>query len=136
MSTCLPSHGSRHSCPRWVNAGNKNTPSMHHPRRWNATTSMVGLKNSHIHKHLTQNCEPQRYSWGTQKKKNTSQCCCFCCVKSHKGNFVPKITFNKHSYCDSRVLKIYSIQLFLPCTKTKDTRSCHPYRQQLVYVCT
>ena len=35
----------------------------------NVTTGMVGLKNSHIHKNLTHNGEPQRYSWGTQKKK-------------------------------------------------------------------
>ena len=30
---------------------------------------MVGLKNGHIHKNLTQNGERQRYSWGGQKKK-------------------------------------------------------------------
>ena len=39
--------------PRRVNAGNKNTPSMHHPRRRNVTTLMVGLKNSHTRKNLT-----------------------------------------------------------------------------------
>ena len=47
MYTCLPSHRlkrSGHSCPRWVNAGNKNTPSMHNPQRWNVNTSMAGLK--------------------------------------------------------------------------------------------
>ena len=27
------------------------------------------IKNGHICKNLTQNGEPQRYSWGTQKKK-------------------------------------------------------------------
>ena len=32
------------SCTRWVNAGNKNTPSMHHPQRQNVTTSIAGLK--------------------------------------------------------------------------------------------
>ena len=42
------------SCPRRVNAGNKNTPSTHHPRRRNVTTLMVGLKNGHIRKNLTQ----------------------------------------------------------------------------------
>ena len=47
----------------------KNTPSTHHPRRRNVTTLMVGLKNGHIRKNLTQSGEPQRYSWGTQKKK-------------------------------------------------------------------
>ena len=30
---------------------------------------MVGLKNGHIRKNLTQNGEPQRYSWGTQKER-------------------------------------------------------------------
>ena len=42
---------------------------MHHPRRRNVTTSMVGLKNGHIRKRLTPNGELQRYSWGKQKKK-------------------------------------------------------------------
>ena len=32
--------------------------------------------------------------------------------------------FNKHTYRDSRALKIYGIQLFLPRTKIKDARSC------------
>ena len=40
---------------RRVNAGNKNTPSTHHPRRRNVTTLMVGLKNGHIRKNLTEN---------------------------------------------------------------------------------
>ena len=31
-------------CPRLVNAHSKNTPSMHHPWRWNVVTSMVGLQ--------------------------------------------------------------------------------------------
>ena len=43
--------------------------SMHHPWRWNVTSSMVRLKNGDIRKNLTQNGEPQRCSWGTQKKK-------------------------------------------------------------------
>ena len=33
-----------------MNAGNKNTPSTHHPRRRNVATLMVGLKNGHIRK--------------------------------------------------------------------------------------
>ena len=51
MHTCISSHGlkrSWRSCPRRVNAGNKNTPRTHHPRRRNVTTLMVGLKNGHI----------------------------------------------------------------------------------------
>ena len=50
------------------NKNNNKKHSMHHPRRRNVTTSMVGFKNGHIRKNLTQNGEPQRYSWGTQKK--------------------------------------------------------------------
>ena len=53
-----------------------------------------------------------------------------------EGNFCLKITFNNHTCRDSRVLKIYGIQLFLPHTKIKDARSYHPYRQQAVYACT
>ena len=51
VDTCIPLlrlQRSWHSCPRQVNAGNKNTPSMHLPRKWNVTTSMVGLRNGHI----------------------------------------------------------------------------------------
>ena len=58
IHVCIPSHGlqrSWHSCPRWVNASNKKTPSMHHPWRQNVTTSMVGLKNGHKCKNLAQN---------------------------------------------------------------------------------
>ena len=45
---------------------------MHNPQRWNVTSSVVGLrkKNGHICKNLIKNGEPQRYVWGTQKKKD------------------------------------------------------------------
>ena len=72
MHTCISSHGlkrSWRSCPRRVNAGNKNTPSTHHPRRRNVTTLMVGLKKATYAKISPKSGEPQRYSWGTQKKK-------------------------------------------------------------------
>ena len=80
MHTCIPSHKFKRSwcsCSGWVNAGSKNTPSMHHPRRWNVTTPMVGIESSHRCKSLTQNGEPQISSWGTQKKKTCKfmQCC-------------------------------------------------------------
>ena len=45
---------------------------MRHPRRWNLTTSVVGLKKGHIRKKFTQNGGPERCSWGTQKKKASS----------------------------------------------------------------
>ena len=75
MHTCISSHWlkrSWRSCPRRVNAGNKNTPSTHHPRRRNVTTLMVGLKTVTYAKISPKNGEPQRYSWGMQKKKKKS----------------------------------------------------------------
>ena len=53
-----------------MNAGNKNAPSMYHPRRRHVTTSMDGLKNGHISKNLTKNGEPQRYIWGNTEEQN------------------------------------------------------------------
>ena len=56
--------------PRRANADNKNTPSTHHPRRRNVTTLMVGLKKTVTYAKISpKSGEPQRYSWGTQKKK-------------------------------------------------------------------
>ena len=51
--------GSWRSCPRRVNASNKNTPSTHHPRRQNVPNSMVGLENGHILKNLTKKVNPR-----------------------------------------------------------------------------
>ena len=50
-----------------MNAGDKNTPSKHHPRRRNIN-GWIKKKQPHT-QNLTQTGEPQRYSWGTQKKK-------------------------------------------------------------------
>ena len=78
MHTCISSHGlkrSWRSCPRRVNASNKNTPSMHHPRRRNVTTLMVGLKKTKpvtYAKISPKSGEPQRYMVGLKKKKNWS----------------------------------------------------------------
>ena len=71
-----------------MNARNKNTPSIHHPQRWNVTTSMVGLKNGHIRKNLTQNGEPQRPSWGTHLLRcmlDGDACC------PHEGGCPPQL---------------------------------------------
>ena len=81
MHTCISSHGlkrSWRSCPRRVNAGKKNTPSTHHPRRRNVTTLMVGLKKKKKKKVTyakisPKSGEPQRYSWGTQKKNKKTK---------------------------------------------------------------
>ena len=53
-----------HTCiPRRVNAGNINTPSLHHPRRRNVTTSMVGLKKrSHTQISHPKLCSPETLS--------------------------------------------------------------------------
>ena len=59
MHTCIPSlrlKRSWHSCPRVVNPSNKSTPSMHHPRRRNVTTSLVWFfffLNGHICKTIS-----------------------------------------------------------------------------------
>ena len=76
MHTCISLHGlkrSWRSCPRRVNAGNKNTPSMHHPWRQNVTTLMVGLKNGHIRKNLTQRCWTPEIQLGNAKKNKKKQ---------------------------------------------------------------
>ena len=69
----LCAHAFRHTDPKdpimCVNASNKNTPSMHHSWRQNVTISMVGLRNGYICKNLTQNCEPQKYSWECRRKR-------------------------------------------------------------------
>ena len=78
LCTRISSHGlkrSWRSCPRRVNAGNKNTPSTHHSRRRNVTTLMVRLKKKTVTyaKISPKSGEPQRYSWGTEKKKKNVQ---------------------------------------------------------------
>ena len=100
MYTCIPLHRlkrSWHSCPRWVNAGNKNTPRMHLPQRQNVTTSMVGLRIGHLRKNLTQNGEPQRQSisWGTRRRRKWPQTMSHdvswlgkCCMKFHAARSV------------------------------------------------
>ena len=72
-STLLWASDREHSCSRWVNASNKNTPSMHHPWRWNVTTSIVGLKKGHICKNLTKNGESQKRSWEHRRMKKKSE---------------------------------------------------------------
>ena len=72
MHTCISSHGlkrSWRSCPRRVNAGNKNTPSTHHPRRRNVTTLMVGLTTVTYAKISPKSGERKKQ---TNKKKTTT----------------------------------------------------------------
>ena len=73
MYTSIPLHGLKRSChsrSRRVNADNKNTLSMHIPRRRNVTTFMVGLENGHMHKNLTKNGEAQRYCWEHRRRRS------------------------------------------------------------------
>ena len=73
MHIRISSHGlkrSCRSCPRRVNAGNKNTPSTHHPRRRNVTTLMVGLKKrSHTQKSHPKVVNPRDIAGERNKKK-------------------------------------------------------------------
>ena len=62
-------------CPRRINAGNKNTPSMHHPRRRNVATLMVGLKNSHICKNLTQKWWTPEIQLGNAEEEEEDRTC-------------------------------------------------------------
>ena len=126
------------SCPRWMNASNKNTPSMHHPWRQNVTTSMVALKNGHIRKNLTKNGEPQRYSWGTQKKKekkiSAQNLICGLHIDQLEANisqFITLLVFSQHhSTCLSQ---IFQGQLWLinntPNGETSATRICVTQQQ-------
>ena len=50
---CIPWQWSWQSCPRQSIPATKNTPSVHHTRRWNMTTSVVRLRNkSHMQNFL------------------------------------------------------------------------------------
>ena len=89
MHTCILLQGlkrSWHSCLRWVNAGNKDTPSMHHPQRQNVTTCMVGLekKNDHIRKYLTKKYSPQCAANCLQHAHSSGPCAIMC--KSHAAH--------------------------------------------------
>ena len=53
-----------------------------HPRRRNVTTSIIGLRNGQICKHLIRDGEPPRYSWRTQKKKKKKETLHFIFKKS------------------------------------------------------
>ena len=90
MHTCISSHGlkrSWRSCPRRVNAGNKNTPSTHHPRRQNVTTLMVGLKKrSHTQKSHPKVVNPRDVA-GERKKKKKKYIYIYI-GSSHKKNLV------------------------------------------------
>ena len=57
-----------------MNAGNKNTPSTHHPRRRNVTTLMVGLKKrSHTQKSHPKVVNPKDIAGERKKKKKESR---------------------------------------------------------------
>ena len=59
---------------RRVNAGNKNTPSTHHPRRRNVTTLMVGLKKwSHTQKSHPKVVNPRDTAGERKKKKKKKE---------------------------------------------------------------
>ena len=111
MHTCISLHGlkrSWRSCPRRVNAGNINTPSTHHPRRWNVTTLMVGLKKqSHMQKSHPRVVNPRDIAGERKKKKKKknpvemtlASIQCFICVRKQKCHcpFSSQISHLEHS---------------------------------------
>ena len=84
-----------HVLDGWM-AATKSTPSMHHPRRWNVTTSIVGLKNGHIRTNLTQNGEPQIYSWERRRRS--------------RSDILELLKYSTHISCSQ-----YSSLLFMCC---------------------
>ena len=71
MHTCISSHGlkrSWHSCPRRVNAGNKNTPSTHHPQRRNTLNGWI-KKRPHKQKSHPKVVNPRDIAGERKKKK-------------------------------------------------------------------
>ena len=129
-----------HSCPRWVNAGTKNTPSMHHLWRENVTTLMVGLKNSLICKNLTQTGEPQGYSWETQKKKKENKLCLSCfqldslvaCIEIFSS---PSYVFIHRSKIWICIMLLFSViqltckDLWYMIRPLEDVTLCHAWRK-------
>ena len=56
-----------------MNAGNKNTPSVHHPQRGNVITSMVGLmkqKRSHVQKISPKIVNPRDITGNAEEEKS------------------------------------------------------------------
>ena len=61
------------SCPRLVNASDKSTQCMHHSRRRNVTTSMVGLKTqSQAHKISPKRMNPRDIAKKAEEEEEES----------------------------------------------------------------
>ena len=76
-----------------MNAGNKDTISMHHPRSWNVTSSMVGLKNSGNNKNTQkshQKCLTGDIAWKAEEELSRIKSLGFYYPKqvTAKNNFV------------------------------------------------
>ena len=69
-----------------MNAGNKNTPSAHQPRRRNVTTLVVGLKNGHIRKKSHPKVVNPRDIAGERKKKKKKDRSAWC-TKGNSAEF-------------------------------------------------
>ena len=102
MHACSPSHRLKTSCHsrlRRVNVSDKNTPSVHHPRRWNVTTSMVGCKKCYIHTNLSNNGE-----WDLAGNTGEEELCSCGDIK-HYNHIV--IIYQVHIYHKSSVSSSY-----------------------------
>ena len=103
-----------------MNAGNKNTPSTHHPRRRNVTTLMVGLKKrSHTQKSHSKVVNPRDIAgekkqliFGNNQKisvrLNGLSCCYFRHMQVPCSNFKQKCT-----HTESNVIMAHSCLLLI-----------------------
>ena len=112
------------SRPRRVNAGNKNTLSMHHPQRRNVTTSMVGLKSSHTRKTLIQNGEPQRYSWEHIRRRR--QLFAACLTTQRHSVASQGRSCSDSSMCCHTQTKVADQTFYLAQSQYTDTRPTSP----------
>ena len=81
------------TCARRMHADNKNTPSMHHPRRRNVTTSLAGLKKTVTYAKISPKMVNPRDIAGERRRRRRSPnrsipefCTSSCWDVEHPGN--------------------------------------------------
>ena len=139
MHTRIPLHGlqrSWQSCPRWVNAGNQSIPSTHHPRRWNVTASMVGLKKKWSP--MQPNMVNLRYNWECRRRRRKKWMEISCAIKissdstlyySFEWGYDAGLRYaHMHSWHRLRNSHIHVLDGWEPATKPTPSMH-HPWRQ-------
>ena len=137
-----------------MNAGNKSTPSTHHPRRRNVTTLMVGLKKrSHTQKSHPKVVNPRDIAGERKKKKKiyiyiysrdipfwsrtldlSVSFFVFVCLVSCLTNLLKQTGFYKQLPGEMQQLSMksftYVFQLFLLCGRQNAT-----IKHEIIYLC-